>query len=119
MEIWPVDPGNPVPPYEQLRTQIAGRIASGELEPGARLPTVRGLATELGLAATTVARVYRELESDGVVVTEGRRGTFVTASAVASSQAARDAAAAYARTARQTGLTLPEATRLLEDAWTT
>jgi DNA-binding transcriptional regulator YhcF (GntR family) len=119
MEIWPVDPGKPVPPYEQLRTQIAGRIASGELEPGARLPTVRGLATELGLAATTVARVYRELEADGVVVTEGRRGTFVKASSAASSQIARDAAAAYARTARQVGLTLPEATRLLDGAWTT
>ncbi|MDP3893260.1 GntR family transcriptional regulator [Nocardioides sp.] len=117
MEIWPVDPGDPVAPYEQLRSQIARRVASGDLEPGTRLPTVRALAADLGLAANTVARVYRELEADGVVVTEGRRGTFVRASSAGSSDAARDAAAVYARAARSLGLTLPEATRLLDDAW--
>ena len=78
------------PPYEQLRVQIASRVASGELLEGTRLPTVRALAAELRLAANTVARAYKELESDGVVVTEGRRGTFVAPSVAGRSE---DAAA--------------------------
>ncbi len=71
MEIRPIDPGSGTPPYEQLRTQIATRVASGDLAPGTKLPTVRALAASVGLAVNTVARVYRELEADGVVVTEG------------------------------------------------
>jgi DNA-binding transcriptional regulator YhcF (GntR family) len=115
MEVFALDPGSAVPPYEQLRAQLASRAASGELPAGTRLPTVRALADELHLAVNTVAKAYRALESDGVVATEGRRGTFV-ASAPAGA-AARDAAAAYAASARRQGLTLPEAVRLLEQAW--
>jgi len=66
---------SPVPPYEQLRAQIATMVASGVLAPGARLPTIRQLAGDLGLAAGTVTRAYRELERDGVI--SGRHGTFV------------------------------------------
>lgn len=65
------------PPFEQLRQQFIDRIARGELQPGDKLPTVRGLATELGLAANTVARTYRELEASGYLRTAGRSGTFV------------------------------------------
>ncbi|ABL83371.1 MULTISPECIES: GntR family transcriptional regulator [unclassified Nocardioides] len=119
MQVHPWDPGSPVPPYEQLRSQLAARAASGDLAAGTRLPTVRALAAELGLAVNTVARAYRELEADGVVVTEGRRGTFVAASAAGRSTEAADAAAAYVATARRLGLTLPEATRLLEQHWPT
>lgn len=112
-----LDPGSPVVPYEQLRTQLATRAASGDLPAGTRLPTVRALAAELGLAANTVARAYRELEADGVITTEGRRGTFVAATAAGRSPDAAEAAAAYVATARRLGLTLPEATRLVEHAW--
>ena len=52
-------------------------VAVGRLSPADRLPTVRDLARQLGLAPGTVARSYRELERDGVVVTRGRAGTFV------------------------------------------
>ncbi len=76
---------------------------------------MRALAAELGLAASTVARAYKELEADGVVVTEGRRGTFVASSPTPSD--AVDAASEYAATARRLGLTLAEATRLLEQHW--
>ena len=69
-------PTSDVPPFEQLRAQIATRAASGDLPAGTRLPTVRALAAELGLAANTVAKAYRALETDGVITTEGRRGTF-------------------------------------------
>ncbi len=117
MELHPVDPASPTPPYEQLRVQIAGRVATGEFAAGTKLPTVRALAAELGLATNTVARVYRELETDGVVVTEGRRGTFVAASSGGRSPEAADAVAAYVDTARRLGLELTEATRLVEQHW--
>ena len=118
MSIVRVDPSSDMPPYEQVRTQIAGRVAAGLLAAGEKLPTVRALAAELGLAVNTVARAYRELETDGIIATEGRRGTFVRSYAVeASSSDVREAAGAYATTARRAGLTAAEATRLVEQAW--
>jgi DNA-binding transcriptional regulator YhcF (GntR family) len=117
MRIAPPDPASDQPPFDQLRSQIARRAASGDLAAGTRLPTVRALAAELGLAANTVARAYRELEADGVVVTEGRRGTFVAATEAAGSTDARAAAAAYVAAVRPLGLTRDEATRLVEQAW--
>jgi GntR family transcriptional regulator len=74
-----VDPDSVVPPYEQLRSQVATMIAGGSLVPGQRLPTIRQLAADLGLAGGTVARAYRELERDGLILSRGRRGTFVAA----------------------------------------
>ncbi|MGH3331604.1 MAG: GntR family transcriptional regulator [Nocardioidaceae bacterium] len=117
-----IDAGSTVPPYEQLRAQIAGLVARGDLAPGTKLATVRQAATDLGLAVNTVARAYRELEADGVIVTQGRRGTFVR-SAVLDGQssdagdAARAAAAEFVVTARRLGLTLTEATLLVEQGW--
>ena len=52
-----IDPTSPVPPFEQLRSQIVAEIAAVELVPGERLPTVRRLAEDLGVAPGTVARV--------------------------------------------------------------
>lgn len=112
-----VDPDGDVPPFEQLRIQIAGRIASGDLAPGTRLPTVRALAEEVGLAVNTVAKTYRALETDGVVVTEGRRGTFVPATGAGRGSEAGAAAAAYVATVRRLGLGLTEATHLVERSW--
>lgn len=113
-----VDTASPVPPFEQLRSQIAGQVASGELPAGTRLATVRQMAADLGLAANTVARAYRELESDGVIATQGRRGTFVRSDVLAATTGALDQLAReYAGHARKVGLTCAEATRLVERAW--
>ena len=113
-----IDATSSVPPFEQLRTAVARQVAEGVLPAGTRLPTVRQLATELGLAANTVARAYKELEADGVVETQGRRGTFVRSSAVSTPPGEVDrAAGALAAAARRHGLTLAEAQRLVERAW--
>jgi GntR family transcriptional regulator len=66
------------PPYEQIRVQVAAHIAGGALGDGDRLPTVRVLAADLGVATNTVARAYRELEAEGMVTTRRRTGTTVT-----------------------------------------
>lgn len=63
--------------FDQIRSQIVDGVQAGTLAPGTRLPTVRDLAAELGLAVNTVARAYRELESAGVVETRRRFGTFI------------------------------------------
>ncbi|MCW4466694.1 GntR family transcriptional regulator [Glutamicibacter sp. MNS18] len=81
-----VDLLSAVPPYEQIRTQIATLIRVGELADGSRLPTVRALAIDLGVAAGTVARAYKELESSGLVVSRRRAGTMVTAPQSATEQ---------------------------------
>ena len=111
-----VDPAAAIPPFEQLRTGLAARVTDGRLPAGTRLPTVRGLAEQLGLAPGTVARAYKELEADGVLVTEGRRGTFVRDTAPPAADVAALAAELVAA-ARRAGLTLAEATRTLERAW--
>lgn len=68
-----------VPPYSQLRRAIIAARASGRLQAGDRLPPMRALALELGLAVNTVAKAYKELEAAGVIETHGRAGSFVTA----------------------------------------
>ena len=117
MDLDPPDPAAPEPPYEQLRMQIASRVASGRLAAGTRLPTVRSLAEDLHLAVNTVAKTYRALEADGVVVTEGRRGTFVASGTPARSSDAAAAATAYVESVRRLGLGVTEATRLVEQSW--
>ena len=111
-----VDPSSSVPPYEQVRAQLAGLVAGGQLPAGTRLATVRQLALVLGLAANPVARAYRALEADGVIVTEGRRGSYVRSRPSAGLPVA-DLARDYVLQARTLGLTCPEAVRLVEDAW--
>jgi DNA-binding transcriptional regulator YhcF (GntR family) len=73
-----LDQSSPEPLSEQLSTAIAERIRRGSLAPGTRLPTVRALAGDLELAPNTVAKAYRVLEDQGLIVGRGRRGTFVT-----------------------------------------
>ncbi|MDQ1011696.1 DNA-binding transcriptional regulator YhcF (GntR family) [Streptomyces sp. V4I23] len=99
-----IDPEGADAPYEQVRAQISERARSGELPVGYRLPTVRGLAEELGLAANTVAKAYRALESDGVIETRGRNGTFVAAAGDAAARQAAAAAATFAAEVRRLGL---------------
>ncbi|ACU70918.1 transcriptional regulator, GntR family [Catenulispora acidiphila DSM 44928] len=72
-----LDDTSPVPPYEQIRAQVAAMIGSGALPPGTRLPPIRQLAGDLGLAVNTVARAYRELEAGKLVASRVRTGTVV------------------------------------------
>ncbi len=110
-----LDPNSPTPPAEQLVAQIAASIEAGELEVGERLPTIRGLAADLGLAPGTVAKAYGELERDGWIRTQGRRGTTV-ADRAATPDDRRLAAAAdkLADLATSAGLGVTDAHRALD-----
>jgi DNA-binding transcriptional regulator YhcF (GntR family) len=103
-------------PYEQVRAQISEQARSGALPVGYRLPTVRGLAERLGLAANTVAKAYRALETDGVIETRGRNGTFVAAAGSAAEREAAMAAVAYAERVCRLGLSEAEALAAAHDA---
>ena len=101
-----IDPQDPHPPFEQLRRRLIERIMNRELPAGTKLPSVRALAAELALAPNTVARAYRELETEGYLITRGRGGTIVAPIAAADDEAQRRAAelvAAYVTGMRELG----------------
>ena len=75
--VFTVDPHSGVPIYLQLIEQVKRSVALGVLAPGEQLPTVKQLALDLTINPNTVARVYRELERDGVIETSPGRGSFI------------------------------------------
>jgi DNA-binding transcriptional regulator YhcF (GntR family) len=111
-----LDPDSGPALYEQLRAGVAEQARSGALPVGYRLPTVRALAAELGLAVNTVAKAYRALEADGVVETRGRAGTFVAAAGDAAARQVAEAAAGLARLAHRLGVSREAARATVEDA---
>ncbi|MFC3504262.1 GntR family transcriptional regulator [Micromonospora krabiensis] len=111
-----VDVGSSVPPYEQVRAQLAELIGDGRLPVGTRLPTVRQLAEDLKLAANTVARAYRELEAGGLIETRGRNGTFVAPGRDDAMDRLQQVAADYAAEARRLGVPPAEALALVRAA---
>ena len=111
---------DPTPVYEQVRRQLRAHIESGTLTAGARLLPVRQLAEELGLAPGTVARAYKELEADGLIITRRGAGTTVApgrAGAAAAPAHLADAAAAYRDRAVSLGFSLDEAVSTLRAQW--
>jgi DNA-binding transcriptional regulator YhcF (GntR family) len=116
LKIRVLDTADSAAPYEQVRAQISEQARSGALPVGHKLPTVRGLAEQLGLAANTVAKAYRALEADGVVETRGRNGTFVAAARDAASREAAAAAGAYAERVLRLGLSYDAAQAAARDA---
>jgi len=71
------DPDSLTPLYVQAADYLAARIASGDLQPGSRLPAERDLADQWGIAYQTVRRTMRELRERGLVASRIGKGTFV------------------------------------------
>jgi DNA-binding transcriptional regulator YhcF (GntR family) len=99
-----LDAASSVAPYEQVRTQLAAAIESGALAAETKLPAVRALAADLGLAVNTVARAYRELELAGYVETRGRNGTVVAGRSSRTYDDAVAAARTYVQRMRDLGI---------------
>jgi GntR family transcriptional regulator len=104
-----VDVENGVAPWRQVRDQLVRLISGGVLPVGSRLPTIRQLAADLGLAAGTVARAYRELETSGVITTARRQGTVVAALPSHAPDPLSAAAAEFVAIARSLGASEGEA----------
>lgn len=105
-----VTPDDPTPAYEQLRRQLVDLIEGGQLAEGERLPPLRQLAGDLGLAVGTVARTYRELETAGLVRSRRGAGTRIASAVPRLSAREREVrlaclAAAYVVKARALGAT--------------
>ena len=111
-----IDHDSPTAPFEQLRLAVIGKIRDGDLVAGTRIPTVRTLAAELGLAVNTVARTYRELEADGIIETRGRQGSFVSSSGDPTRDLAARAASRYVAEVRRLGLSDEVAIELVDRA---
>jgi DNA-binding transcriptional regulator YhcF (GntR family) len=104
MDLVDLDPDSSVAPFQQVRDQIAAAIDNGVLLPAVRLPPVRQLAADLGLAVNTVARSYRELELAGRLETRGRHGTFVAGAPSPTRKLAARQAEKFVRHLRQLGI---------------
>jgi DNA-binding transcriptional regulator YhcF (GntR family) len=103
-----------VPPFEQVRAQLAAAIESGKLQPSVRLPTVRKVAADLGLAVNTVAKAYRQLELAGLIETRGRQGSFVAGRPSAKRASAVRAAQDFMGHMRELGIGNAEALAILQ-----
>jgi DNA-binding transcriptional regulator YhcF (GntR family) len=112
-----IDSQSSTPAFEQLRVQLLARIHAGELASGSRLPTVRRLAEDLGLAPNTVARCYRELEQAGVIETHGRNGTIVAWSSDTSEAELQRAAVVLVERARALGIPVERARSIVDAAF--
>ena len=85
-----LDLASGVPVYRQIIDQVLLAVATGTLQGGRQLPTVRQVAVDLAINPNTVLRAYRELEIRGTISTQQGIGTFVTAQRVEVDQAERD-----------------------------
>jgi len=111
-----INPASAVPPYEQVRTQLAQQINDGRLPVGSKLATVRQLAIDLDIAANTVARAYRELEAGGLLETRGRAGTFVGSNGDEGRARAAAGAADYVRIVDELGISRADALAIVRAA---
>ncbi|WP_404475082.1 GntR family transcriptional regulator [Microbacterium aerolatum] len=102
---------------DQIQDQVRGLVTTGLLARDQRLPSVRQLAGDLGVAPGTVAKAYRALESEGVLVTRIGSGTRVSANAAATPQIIITAAAQLAAAGKREGVDVDEAVRVLRAIW--
>lgn len=117
--LFTLDAESTLPVYEQIVGAVVAGIVDGSLPPGVRLPTVRQLAGDLGVATNTVAKAYRQLETEGHVSTLGRNGTVVQAprAELREEDELRAAAVLLARAAQRRGVDLNTAIGRLRQAW--
>ncbi|HLX26464.1 MAG TPA: GntR family transcriptional regulator [Candidatus Cybelea sp.] len=115
-----VDDTSESPPYRQIVEQIRAAIERGELQPEMPLSPVRQLAGDLGVAPNTVARAYAELQTEGWLIGDGRRGTRVASQIPrqdrhARSRALRESVERFLASLRNRGFTNDEIVEALSE----
>jgi len=116
-----VDPRSSTPLYGQIKREIRRAVGMGVLQPGDQLPRVRELAVELRVNPNTVARAFRELQAEGLLVARQGSGTFVSEDAAEVSreqqrEALAEMVADLARTAANLGIEADDLLGMVEDA---
>ncbi len=111
-----IDPESAVPPYDQIKAQVRDQIRAGTLAPGTRLPSIRQLAGDLGVAPGTVARAYAELEAGGLLDSSRTRGTRVRPGQQADPEVRR-AVELFVAAARLTSTELADVLGLVRTEW--
>ncbi|WP_435299374.1 GntR family transcriptional regulator [Timonella sp. A28] len=106
-----------IPPFEQIKHTIIEAIDRQETRADEKLPAIRSLAKQLGVAVNTVARSYRELEDEGYVTTQGRSGTRINPQAIPADIALMQYAHAYIKNAVACGATKDAALTAIEHHW--
>lgn len=107
------------PPMDQIHDQIGGLVATGRLAANERLPSVRQLAKDLGVAPGTVAKAYRALEAEGFLVSRPGSGTRVSATASTTTRPVLEAARRLASVSIHAGNGLDDTIRILRGTWPT
>jgi GntR family transcriptional regulator len=117
-----IDKGNGIPVHIQFKEQIRLLVHQGVIRVGDAMPTVRSLAVELGINANTVARVYRDLQTEGLLRLERGVGTFVAAGAGPSIDKhvfdeLEKKVQELVRVSKQAGLSAKELAQFIETRW--
>lgn len=106
-----------VPPTVQIHDQIYGLVSAGRLAADERLPSVRQLAKDLGVAPGTVAKAYRALEAEGFLVTRTGSGTRVSPTAAMTTRPVLEAARRLAGASTRAGTDIDDTIRILRAIW--
>ncbi|MCT1803456.1 MAG: GntR family transcriptional regulator [Kocuria rhizophila] len=102
-----ISQGSSLPIYVQLINGVLDEIRNGELTAGDKIMSIRSLASQLEIAPNTVARAYADLEKLGVIVSRGRKGSFVTSDARATADSVSNEALSFVESLSN----VPDATR--------
>lgn len=105
------------PPADQIHDQIRGLVSTGRLAADERLPSVRQLAKDLGVAPGTVGKAYRALEAEGLLVTRTGSGTRVSPTASTTTRAVLEATRGLVEASTRSGTSLDDTIRILRAIW--
>ena len=116
-----VNPRSKQPLYEQLVEQLRRQIVLGGMKAGAAMPSVRQLATELGINPNTIQKAYRRMEEEGMILSIPGKGSFVSDDLADMLTKQREDQRSKARqmlqACRETGLTKEEITEMVEEIY--
>lgn len=116
-----VNPKSKQPLYEQLVEQLRRQIVLGGMKAGAAMPSVRQLATELGINPNTIQKAYRRMEEEGMILSIPGKGSFVSDDLAdmltKQREDQRSKAKQMLQSCREMGLTKEEITQMVEEIY--
>lgn len=121
MHMFLVNPRSKQPLYEQLVEQLRRQIVLGGMKAGVAMPSVRQLATELGINPNTIQKAYRRMEEEGMILSIPGKGSFVSDDLAdmltKQREDQRSKAKQMLQSCREMGLTKEEITQMVEEIY--